>query len=122
MTSEMPTITATCEFSSITNETGGTIMTAKFEDTNDNVMVASGDTKRKTIWLPHVRSEQDFVKKALVILSLPDQRVLGFLWNKGDDVIRFSATGYDPNAKALPGRNTETVTLTVRKDGSLRGD
>ncbi len=123
MTASKPTMATTCELSSITNNSAGTIMVAKFENRDDNLLVSSGDTKRKTVWLPHVRNEDDFVKKALVALSLPDQRVLGFLWNKGDDaIIRFSPTGYDANAGALPGRNTEKVTLTVQKDGSLRGD
>lgn len=114
---------ATCEFTNITNQTSGTIMVTKLEDIGRNSLVIEpGESTQNLIWLPKITKESDFVKKTLMVLSLPDQRVLGFLWQRDDAIIRMSLTGYDPSASPLEGRNTDRVTLTVKADQSLRGD
>ncbi len=113
----------TCEITNVTNRTSGKIMVTKLEDIGANsFLVEAGQSTVNLIWLPVVASESAFVKKTLVVLSLTDSRILGFLWQTSDAVIRVSKTGYSDDAKPLAGRNTDRVSLTVRADGSLHGD
>lgn len=113
---------STCEFENVTNNTPHTVMVSKLEDVSRNSFtLASKKVERQLIWLPEVSNASEFAKKVLIVLSMGDQRVLGFLWQSGG-IVYASKTGYSASASALPGRNTGRITLTIGADGALKGD
>lgn len=115
---------ADCEFNNITNQSEYEIMYVKLEDRNDNrIVAANGGSVPSGSWLPKVSSADDFLKKVSVVLSMGDQRVLGYMWQRDSDrIVRMSETGYDADASPLPGKNSGKITLTITKQGKLRGD
>jgi hypothetical protein len=80
-------------------------------------------------WVPWCSSNADFLKKTITILSMPDQKVLGYIWQDHDskeDRVRFSRTGWSSPSESnvIPGEASVgiKINLIVNKDGSIRAE
>lgn len=108
----------------INNTSKTRIFLVKLEDRNDNRFVDSGACVDTDIWTPHVDSEDDFIKKTIVVMNLEEPRVLGYVWEHKGTLRSLNRVPrkFDANGPRLPGLSRGDIMLTVAADGTLRGD
>jgi len=81
-------------------------------------------------WVPWCSSAEDFPKTTITILSMPDQKVLGYIWqdhdSNGNDRVRFSTTGWSSPSPSnqIPGDPTVgiKINLIVEANGSIKAE
>jgi hypothetical protein len=62
----------------INNTSKGRVFVIKLEDRNDNRFVDTGACVNTDIWTPHVDSQDDFIKKTILVTDLEGSKVLGY--------------------------------------------
>ncbi|HYH44044.1 MAG TPA: hypothetical protein VEG34_00025 [Thermoanaerobaculia bacterium] len=80
-------------------------------------------------WVPWCSSIEDFPRRMITILSMPSQKVLGYIWQDHDsneDRVRYSRTGWsEPSGSNIIHGESSVgikINLTVEVDGSIRAE
>jgi hypothetical protein len=101
------------------NSSGNEVFFVKLEDNANNKLLKPGAVDGGDVWCPWVSNEEDFKKKAIIVMA--QSRVLGFLW-ESDGRLKFSVSGWDPNAGDLDGVHEGDIRLIIGPDGTLKGE
>jgi len=130
----------------VRNESPGELLFLKAEDNANNRYVPQSSltpvplpppgspgswpgTDVGNCWVPWCSSKADFLKNTITILSMTDQKVLGYIWQDHDskeDRVRFSKTGWSSPSESnvIPGEASIgiKINLIVFFDGSIRAE
>lgn len=117
----------------VRNRTSQKLFFLKIEDSRNNRLIAANATAADVgdCWVPWCTSEDEFRRKTIVLISMPESKVLGYIWQQkpesgDDDRVRFSKTGWTPGSEAnrIPGFSGTggKINLIVESDGSVKAE
>ncbi len=92
---------AITEFSLIRNLSGDTVHFKNFENSGDNQTLFANTDRSVAVWVPWADNGQEFNQHRIEV-HLGARRL--YVWQAGERV-RYSETGWDQNAAAVPGNS-----------------